>query len=79
MSEFRRFLSIVFLACLISSCTVKPASPAQKSDTPVPAGVLITEPALPVRFTARELLPFAFTPEGTRLLLRTGQGVQVIN
>lgn len=79
MFKFLRFLSIAFLACLISSCTVRPTSPAQNTDTPVPVGIVSPEPAPPVRFTARELLPFAFTPDGARLLLRTGQGVQVIN
>ena len=79
MFKFPRFFSIVFLACLVSSCTVRPAGQVQNTNTPVPAGTLSTGPAPPLRFTARELLPFAFTPDGARLLLRTGQGVQVID
>lgn len=79
MFNIRSLLLILILAILVSSCTIRPAGQAQKTDTPVLAGIVSTEPALPVRFTARELLPFAFTPQGDRLLLRTGQGVQVIN
>lgn len=85
--NYRGFsLLVVVLAILISACATRQSSPPPATETPTPAatptsvGTTNTEPAgVPICFTPRELLPFAFSPDASRLMIRTNQGVQVID
>jgi WD40 repeat protein len=86
MPTARLLFLLTLLACGTYSCTAQEIAPPTDVEATGEAlpGALPTETAPeasrgPVCFTPREILPFAFTPDGERLMVRTGQGVQVAN
>jgi len=81
-----RFLFLIaILACLgATGCAWQRSSPTPTADIPNP--VIATPPparqaegGTPVCFSPRELLPFSFTPDSSRIMVRLSDGVQIFD
>ena len=87
MISTRYLYLLMILVFLSSSCTktqtISPVPTVTPISTKTPTITVIpTSPepvAEPLCFTPRELLPFTFSPDSSDLLIRSAQGVQVID
>ncbi len=75
------FTPVLLAGLIFTSCNLPSTAPPTGTQTSLPTlpTATLQPPGEPVCFAPIEMLPFAFTPDGLKLVLRSASGVQVIN